>query len=97
MEPQCFIVIMVRPDTRAGYSNIKMNLETMKLSLFKHVIPKANIHISYLMDEISIAGETYSDIVRKHLTLLHLIITNIQVLNVYQEWLMGGRQGHVPE
>ena len=44
------IVKMVRPDTRTGGSDIKSNLENTKKSYFKHVIPKANMHISEWMN-----------------------------------------------
>ena len=39
------------------------------MSYFKHKIPKANLHIAEYMNEISIAGETYSEIVRQKFTL----------------------------
>ena len=35
----------------------------MKLSQFKHYIPKANLYIEECKDVISISGETYSEIV----------------------------------
>ena len=42
-----FVVVkMVQPDTRAGFSDIQKNLETMKMSQFKPYIPKANLHIA---------------------------------------------------
>ena len=41
----------------------------MKMSHFKHEIPKANLQIAEWMNEISIAGETYSEIVRQKFTL----------------------------
>ena len=55
-----FIVKMVQPDTCAGFSDIKSNLENMKMSQFKHDISIANLNIVEWMNEISISGETYS-------------------------------------
>ena len=52
-----FIVKMVCPDTRAGLSDIKTKLETMKISQFKHDISKANPHIEEWINEISIDVE----------------------------------------
>ena len=41
-----FVVLkMVQPDTCAGCSGIKCKLENMKMSQFKHDIPKSNLHI----------------------------------------------------
>ena len=37
------IVKMVGPDTNAGWSDIKSNLENMKMSHFKQEIPKSNL------------------------------------------------------
>ena len=39
------IVKMVQPDTHSGCSDIKYKLENMKMSHFKHDIPKANLQI----------------------------------------------------
>ena len=39
------IVKMVPPDTRAECSDIKSNMDTMKISQFKHDIPRANLQI----------------------------------------------------
>ena len=55
---------MVLPDTLVGCSDVNYNMETMKGSQFKHDIPRAYMHISYRMNKISIAVETYSEIVR---------------------------------
>ena len=63
------IVKLVRPDTCAGCSNIMYRLENMNMSHFKHDIPKDNLHILEWMNEISITGETYSEIVRQKFTL----------------------------
>ena len=63
------IVKMVHPDTRTGCSDINTKLETMKLFQFKHVIPKENIQISEWTNDISIEGETYSDMTRKQFNL----------------------------
>ena len=42
-----FVIIkMVRPDTRAGCSYIDSKMENMKMSHFKHDIPKYNLHIA---------------------------------------------------
>ena len=60
---------MVRPDTCVGCSDIKSKLEKMKMSHSKHDIPKANLKIVECMNEISIAGETYSEIVRQQFNL----------------------------
>ena len=41
-----FVVVkMVRPDTHAVCSDIKTNLESIRMSHFKHDIPKTNLHI----------------------------------------------------
>ena len=65
-----FIILkMVNPEKIAGCSDIKTNLETMKISQFKHEIPRANLLISEWMNDISISGETYSEIVRHKLNL----------------------------
>ena len=48
------ILKMVRPDTCAGCSDIKSNLENTKMSHFKNDIPKANLNITEWMNEISI-------------------------------------------
>ena len=53
------IVKIVRPDTRPGCSDINSNLENMKMSHFKHDIPKSNLQISEWTNKISITGETY--------------------------------------
>ena len=60
-----FVIIkIVQPDTRAGCSGIKSNLENINMSQLKHDIPKSNLHISEWMKKIPIAGETYLEIVR---------------------------------
>ena len=59
----------VQADTRKGCSDIKYKPEKMKMYHFKHEIPKANLQITECMDEISIAGETYSEIARQKFTL----------------------------
>ena len=53
------IVKMVHPDTHTGWSYIKKNLETTRMSLFKHNTPKDNLEIAEWMNKISIAGESY--------------------------------------
>ena len=58
-------VKMVRPDKCAEFSDIKSNLENMILSHFKRDIHKANLQIAEWMNEISIAEETYSEILRQ--------------------------------
>ena len=40
-----FIVKLVKPDTRAGFSDTKSKLENMKMPHFKHDIYKANLQI----------------------------------------------------
>ena len=40
------IVKMVRPDTLAGFSDIKSDLENINMYYFKQDIPKANLQIS---------------------------------------------------
>ena len=40
------IVKMVRPDTCAGCSDIKSNLENIKMSHFKHDTPKSKPYIT---------------------------------------------------
>ena len=50
-----FIVNFLWPDTRAGFFNIKSNLDNMKMSQLKYDIPKYNLQISECMNEISIA------------------------------------------
>ena len=57
------------PDTCAGFSDINMNLETMKLSQFKHDTLKEKLQIAEWMNEISNAGETYFDILRQKFNL----------------------------
>ena len=37
------IVKMVQPDTCTGYSDINTNLETIRMSHFKHDIPNSNL------------------------------------------------------
>ena len=49
------IVKMVRPETRAGCSDIKKKLETTSIYHFKHDIPTVNLHITECMNNISIA------------------------------------------
>ena len=71
MDMQMFfsVVKMVRPDTRAGCSDIKTKLETMKMSQFKHDIYKSNPQISEYMNDISKAEESYSGIFRQKIKL----------------------------
>ena len=59
------MVKMVRPDTRAGLLDTKSNLETMNMSQFKHDITRANLKIVEWINEISIDGENYLEIVRQ--------------------------------
>ena len=63
------IVKMVRPDTQSWCLYINYNLENMKMSHFKHDIPKYNLQIAEFMNEIYVSGETYSESVRQKLTL----------------------------
>ena len=52
-----FVVVkMVRPDTHAVCSDIKTNLESIRMSHFKHDIPKYNLQIVEWMNKISIYG-----------------------------------------
>ena len=51
---------MVRPDTHTVCSDIESKLENVKMSPFKHDIPKSNLNIVKWMEEIYIAVETYS-------------------------------------
>ena len=44
----------------SGCSEINMKLETMNIYQFKYDMPRGNIQIAEWMNEISIAGETYS-------------------------------------
>ena len=60
---------MVRPNICAGFSDIKSNLENMKMSHFKHDTPKSNLKIAEWMNEVSIYGEIYSEILRHKFTL----------------------------
>ena len=60
------IVKMVRPDTCAGCSYIKSKLENMKMYHFKHDIPEANLKIVEWMNDITIAGKTYSKFQKWH-------------------------------
>ena len=60
-----FIVNIVRPDTRAGWSEIKKKLKTMRISQLKHNITKSNLHNAEWMNKIFIYGETYSGILRQ--------------------------------
>ena len=56
-----FVVVKnVLPGTHARFSDIKSDLENMKVSHFKHDTPKANLHILLWMNDISTNGETYS-------------------------------------
>ena len=56
-----FVILkLVQPDKRTGWSGINYKLENMKMSHFKHEVPKSNLKISEYMNEISISGETYS-------------------------------------
>ena len=59
------IVKMVLPDTHAECSDIKSNLEIMKMYQLKNDTPRANLQISEWMNKIPISGETYSYIVRR--------------------------------
>ena len=63
------IVKMLRPDTRAGCLDTKYNLENTKMSHLKHDTPKDKLHIAESLNEISISGETYSEIVMQQFTL----------------------------
>ena len=56
------IVKIVHPDTRAGCSDIKTQLEIMKMSQLNQDISKENLQIAEWMGYISVAGESYSDI-----------------------------------
>ena len=60
---------IVRPDTHAGYSDIKSKLENTKMSHLKYDIPKSNLQIAEWTNEISIAGETNLEIVRQKFNL----------------------------
>ena len=51
------IVKMVCPDTHADLSDINMNLEIMRMSQFKHGIPKADLQVAEWTNEISSSGE----------------------------------------
>ena len=65
-----FVVVkMVRPDTHSGCSYIKSKLENMKMSQFKHDIPKENLQIAERMNYIYIREETYSEIMSHQLNL----------------------------
>ena len=66
-----FFVIFkrVQPDTHVGCPDIKYNLESTKMSHLKHDIPKTNLQIAEWTNEISIAGETYPEIVRQKFNL----------------------------
>ena len=55
---------MLFPDTCTGFSFIKKNMETIKMSQFNYDVLKINIHIAECMNKISVAGETYSGIAR---------------------------------
>ena len=65
----CVIIKSLQPDTNAVCSDIKSNMENMNMSHFKHDIPKINLKIAEWMNEISIDGETYSEIVGHKFTL----------------------------
>ena len=54
---------MLQPDTHAGISDIESKPEITNIYHFKHNIPKPNLKIAECMNEISITGETYSEIV----------------------------------
>ena len=80
---------MVRPDTGAILSDIKTNMETMNMSNFNHDIPKSNLHIAEWMNEISIAGESYSEIMRHKFKLyptLSLPLCKDYIGNKRSEW-----------
>ena len=53
------------PVTCAGYSDINMKLEIMKISHFKHDTNRTNLQVAHYMNEISIEWETYSEILRQ--------------------------------
>ena len=63
------IVKIVRPDTHVGCLDIKKNMVTMRMSNFKYDIPKAKLYIAEWINEISIAGETYSEVVSQQFNL----------------------------
>ena len=54
------IVKIVQPDTHVGWSDINSKLENMNTSQFKQDTTKYNLNIEKWMNEIFIAGETYS-------------------------------------
>ena len=60
---------MVRPKTRSGCSEIMYKLETMDISHLKHDILKSKMKIMAWMNEITIYGETYSEIVGQQFNL----------------------------
>ena len=63
------IVKMVIPDTRAGCSDTKKKIETTKMSQLEHDISQASLQIIEWMNEISIAGEYYSEFSRQKFNL----------------------------
>ena len=63
------IVKLVIIYTHAGFSDIKSKLENMKMSQFKHDIPKANLLISEWTNKIFIDGETSSENLSKQFNL----------------------------
>ena len=83
---------MVRPDTRTGCSDINKNLESMKLSQFKHGISRWNINICRV-DEWDLHCRRiiigYCESTTK--PLLHLVTPTIQGLHGYQEEWVEGR------
>ena len=62
---------MVWTDTRAGCSDIKINVDTMNMYQFKHDVSKANLQVAEWMNKISIAVETYPKIARRGFNLLY--------------------------
>ena len=56
-----FVVKMVHPDTRAGFSDINIKLDNRNMSQFKHYISKENIQIAEWMNRIPISRESYSE------------------------------------
>ena len=58
------IVKTVKPDTRTGCSNVKVNLEKMTMKQFSNNVATANAQIVEWMDEIELAGDTFDKLVR---------------------------------
>ena len=85
-----FVILkMVCPYTRTWRSYINSKLDNTNMSHFKHDIPKSNLHIAEWMNEISIAGESYSEIVRHKFKLyptLSLPLCKDYIGNKRSEW-----------